>query len=118
MGDHPRHPSAGDEIPHMGEEAAQMQIPVKEHDAVQCHLEPETADPFPFPGDLHTERRHFTAAQFSDLPARIDVPIQCHAPAQNHEEVDIGVRGFPAAGERAEKGEPFNVAPPGLEGPR
>ena len=99
MGDHSPHPSARNQIPHVREKPAQMQIPVKEHDAVKGYFKPETADPLTLPGNLHEERRQFAPFEFAQPPARIDISIKRHAPAEDDEKVNIRARGFPAAGE-------------------
>ena len=92
-----------------------MQVPVKKHDAIERHLEPQASDSFSFPGNLDKERRHLVPFEPARPPARINVPIERYAPVQDNKKVDVGVRGLPPAGERAKKDEPIDTVSPALE---
>ena len=118
MGHHSPHPSAGNKITHLGQKAAQTQVPVKEHDTVEGRFKPETADPSALERDVDKKRRDFTPGALAQLPARIDIPIKRHTPSHDDKQINVGVRGFPAAGERAKKHQPLDFVPQGLEGPR
>jgi len=117
MGDHSPHLSARDQFPHLREKPAQMQIPVKKHHSINGHFKPEAADPLSLPGDLHEQRRHLAPFQFMEPPARIGIPIERHAPVQDDENVDVGMRGFPAVGKGAEQCQCVHIGSPDFQHP-